>query len=151
MERLCQILPIDDFNKSLVGEWKCIGKEDITVSISDSIICNNIFNQSNRYTASARQLYLERLWTFDDAPHRWEACDYSLKGDTLWIDKFWMGTMWVNIYPPILYDIALVRKKTTDIENLPLPNANNQKTLHNGHLLILRDGKTYDVLGMEVK
>ena len=39
-----QILPIDDFNKSLVGEWKCIGKEDITVSISDSIICNNIFN-----------------------------------------------------------------------------------------------------------
>lgn len=108
-----QILPIDDFNKSLVGEWKCIGKEDITVSISDSIICNNIFNQSNRYTASASQLYLERLWTFDDAPHRWEACDYSLKGDTLWIDKFWMGTMWVNIYPPILYDIALVRVKDT--------------------------------------
>ena len=108
-----QILPIDDFNKSLVGEWKCIGKEDITVSISDSIICNNIFNQSNRYTASASQLYLERLWTVDDAPHRWEACDYSLKGDTLWIDKFWMGTMWVNIYPPILYDIALVRVKDT--------------------------------------
>ena len=108
-----QILPIDDFNKSLVGEWKCIDKEDITVSISDSIICNNIFNQSNRYTASASQLYLERLWTFDDAPHRWEACDYSLKGDTLWIDKFWMGTMWVNIYPPILYDIALVRVKDT--------------------------------------
>ena len=108
-----QILPIDDFNKSLVGEWKCIGKEDITVSISNSIICNNIFNQSNRYTASASQLYLERLWTFDDAPHRWEACDYSLKGDTLWIDKFWMGTMWANIYPPILYDIALVRVKDT--------------------------------------
>ena len=148
-----QILPIDDFNTSLIGEWLYVGWEekDCIVSISDSLIYNHPFDHSHKYTASASQLYLERLWTVNDAPHRWEACDYSLKGDTLWIDKFWMGFMWVEVYPPILYDITLVRKKTTDIENLPLPNANNQKTLHNGQLFILRDGKTYDVMGMKVK
>jgi predicted transcriptional regulator len=31
------------------------------------------------------------------------------------------------------------------------PMANCQKTIRNGQLIILRDGKTYNVMGMEVK
>ena len=88
----------------------------------------------------------------DDAPHRWEACNYSLNGDTLWIDNFWMGFMWVEVYPPILYDITLVRKKDVpnDVDS-PTSTSPFSKTLHNGHLLILRDSKTYNVMGMEIK
>ena len=39
---------------------------------------------------------------------------------------------------------------TTDVEDVTTPTSPFSKTLHNGHLLILRDGKTYNVMGMEV-
>lgn len=148
-----QILPIEDLNKSLIGEWQYVGREDkdCIVSISDSLIYNHPFGQSHRYTASASQLYLERLWTMDDAPHRWEACNYSLNGDTLWIDNFWMGFMWVTVYPPILYDITLIRKKdvANDVDS-PTSTSPFSKTLHNGQLLIFRDDKTYNIMGVEI-
>ena len=150
-----QILPIEDLNKSLIGEWQYVGREDkdCIVSISDSLIYNHPFGQSHRYTASASQLYLERLWTMDDAPHRWEACNYSLNGDTLWIDNFWMGFMWVEVYPPILYDITLVRKKDVDndVDNPTAPSPTSQKLLRDKQLLILRDDKTYNIMGVEIK
>ena len=149
-----QILPIEDLNKSLIGEWQYVGREDkdCIVSISDSLIYNHPFGQSHRYTASASQLYLERLWALDDGPHRWEACNYSFNGDTLWIDNFWMGFMWVTVYPPILYDITLVRKKdvANDVDNPTAPSPTSQKLLRDKQLLILRDDKTYNVMGMEI-
>ena len=40
---------------------------------------------------------------------------------------------------------------TTDVEDVTTPTSPFSKTLHNGHLFILRDGKTYNVMGMEVK
>ena len=148
-----QILPIEDLNKSLIGEWQYVGYEDkdYIVSISDSLIYNHPFDQSHRYTASASQLYLERLWTLDDGPDRWEACNYSFNGDTLWIDNFWMGFMWVTVYPPILYDITLVRKKDVPNDvNSPTSTSPFSKTLHNGQLLIFRDDKTYNIMGVEI-
>ena len=39
----------------------------------------------------------------------------------------------------------------TNVEDVTTPTSPFSKTLHNGHLLILRDGKTYNVMGMEVK
>ena len=148
-----QILPIEDLNKSLIGEWQYVGYEDkdYIVSICDSLIYNHPFDQSHRYTASASQLYLERLWALDDGPDRWEACNYSFNGDTLWIDNFWMGFMWVTVYPPILYDITLVRKKdvANDVDS-PTSTSPFSKTLHNGQLLIFRDDKTYNIMGVEI-
>ena len=39
----------------------------------------------------------------------------------------------------------------TNVEDVTTPTSPFSKILHNGHLLILRDGKTYNVMGMEVK
>lgn len=39
----------------------------------------------------------------------------------------------------------------TDIENVTIPNTSLQKVIHNGQLYIIRDGKTYNVMGVEVK
>jgi hypothetical protein len=39
---------------------------------------------------------------------------------------------------------------TTNVEDVTTPTSPFSKTLHNGHLLILRDGKTYNIMGMEV-
>ena len=37
------------------------------------------------------------------------------------------------------------------VEAITTPDSDTKKFLHNNHLLILRDGKTYNVMGMEVK
>ena len=39
----------------------------------------------------------------------------------------------------------------TNVEDVTTPTSPFSKTLHNGHLLILRDGKTYNIMGVEVK
>ena len=39
----------------------------------------------------------------------------------------------------------------TSVETNTTPNGDTQKFIHNNHLLILRDGKTYNVMGMEIK
>ena len=39
---------------------------------------------------------------------------------------------------------------TTDMDNIQSPMSNCQKLLHNGQLLILRDGKTYTIMGQEL-
>ena len=39
----------------------------------------------------------------------------------------------------------------TNVEDVTTPTSPFSKILHNGQLLILRDGKTYNVMGMEVK
>ena len=36
------------------------------------------------------------------------------------------------------------------VDNISLPNADTHKLLHNGQLLILRDGKTYNAMGQEL-
>jgi hypothetical protein len=38
----------------------------------------------------------------------------------------------------------------TSVETNTTPNGDTQKFIHKNHLLILRDGKTYNVMGMEV-
>ena len=38
----------------------------------------------------------------------------------------------------------------TSVETNTTPNGDTQKFIHNGQLLILRDGKTYNVMGMEI-
>lgn len=38
----------------------------------------------------------------------------------------------------------------TDVETLPISNSSTQKVIHEGQLLIQSDGKTYNVLGVEV-
>jgi hypothetical protein len=39
----------------------------------------------------------------------------------------------------------------TSVETKITPNTNASKLIQDGQLLILRDGKTYNVMGMEVK
>ena len=40
---------------------------------------------------------------------------------------------------------------TTGLDNTPSPMTNSQKIIYNGQLLIIRDGKTYNAMGVEVK
>ena len=42
-------------------------------------------------------------------------------------------------------------KASTAVDNIPSPISNSQKIIRNGHLLILRNGKTYNVMGVEVE
>ena len=39
---------------------------------------------------------------------------------------------------------------STVLDNIQIPNSNVQKFLHNGRLVILRDGKTYNIMGAEI-
>ncbi len=97
------------YNTPLIGEWCLPANEDYLVIFSDTLIEIPIEQRFCRYTASESQLHIERLWTLDDAPHRFADCDYTICGDTLSIDNF--DEVWLSIYPPIFTNIKLVRIK----------------------------------------
>jgi hypothetical protein len=52
---------------------------------------------------------------------------------------------------PIYENYGCEYNTTTDVQDVTTPTSPFSKTLHNGHLLILRDGKTYNIMGMEIK
>mgnify|MGYP003489258192 FL=1 len=55
-------------------------------------------------------------------------------------------------YTSNISNTVLVNLLGTDVENVQTPNANNAtKVISDGQLLILHDGKTYNVMGVEVK
>ena len=47
--------------------------------------------------------------------------------------------------------ILPIEQTPNAIDNVLHPTAHTKKVLHNGHLFILRDDKTYNVMGMEIK
>jgi hypothetical protein len=52
------------------------------------------------------------------------------------------------------YDDVAVRFDKNDqtaISNLLVPSSNGQKMLMNGQIVILREGKTYTIMGQELK
>lgn len=48
------------------------------------------------------------------------------------------------------YSGEFTTESLTAVENLILPDNNTHKILHNGQLLIIRDGKTYNAMGQEM-
>ena len=45
-----------------------------------------------------------------------------------------------------------VKLISTDVEDIvPDPQSNTHKLLHNGQIFIHRDGKTYNMMGVEIK
>ena len=44
----------------------------------------------------------------------------------------------------------LIIGENTAVDNIQSPNANGEKIFRDGQLLIIRDGKTYNVMGVEV-
>ena len=48
------------------------------------------------------------------------------------------------------FDIQGVRNVATAVEHIQTRNSNNQKLLRDGQLIILRDGKIYNVMGIEL-
>jgi hypothetical protein len=48
------------------------------------------------------------------------------------------------------YSGEFTTESLTAVENIILPDNNTHKKLHNGQLLIIRDGKTYNVMGQEL-
>ena len=44
-----------------------------------------------------------------------------------------------------------VKLVSTDVEDVTTQQSNTHKLLHNGQILIHRDGKTYSVMGVEIK
>jgi hypothetical protein len=48
------------------------------------------------------------------------------------------------------YSGEFTTESLTAVENIILPDNNTHKILHNGQLLIIRDGKTYNVMGQEL-
>lgn len=53
---------------------------------------------------------------------------------------------------PVWQEFNIKSNATSDLENTnsQLPTSNIQKLIHNGQLIILRDGKTYNVMGQEL-
>lgn len=45
----------------------------------------------------------------------------------------------------------LIIGENTAVDNIQSPNANGEKIFRDGQLLIIREGKTYNVMGMEIK
>ena len=100
------------FNEKLLGTWRVVGGNEI-ISISDSIIVFNYLGLTQKYTASATQLTVERLWIPEEESFRWANCDYTLSNDTLWIDNF--TPLLVATYPPTFGPITLVKVKNEDL------------------------------------
>ena len=98
------------FNEKLLGTWRVVGGNEI-ISISDSIIV--FIGLTQKYTASATQLTVERLWIPEEESFRWANCDYTLSNDTLWIDNFM--PLLVATYPPTFGPITLVKVKNEDL------------------------------------
>jgi hypothetical protein len=48
------------------------------------------------------------------------------------------------------YSGEFTTESLTAVENIILPDNNTHKILHNGQLLIIRDGKTYNAVGQEM-
>ena len=99
------------FNEKLLGTWRVVGGNEI-ISISDSIIVLYL-GLTQKYTASATQLTVERLWIPEEESFRWANCDYTLSNDTLWIDNF--TPLLVATYPPTFGPITLVKVKNEDL------------------------------------
>ena len=98
------------FNEKLLGTWRVVGGNEI-ISISDSIIV--FIGLTQKYTASATQLTVERLWIPEEESYRWANCNYTLSNDTLWIDNFM--PLLVATYPPTFGPITLVKVKYEDL------------------------------------
>lgn len=49
------------------------------------------------------------------------------------------------------FNIQGESKAPTAVDNIPSPISNSQKIIRDGHLLIIRDGKTYNVMGVEIR
>lgn len=98
------------FNEKLLGTWRVVGGNEI-ISISDSIIV--FIGLTQKYTASATQLTVERLWIPEEESYRWANCNYTLSNDTLWIDNFM--PLLVATYPPTFGPITLVKVKHEDL------------------------------------
>ena len=98
------------FNEKLLGTWRVVGGNEI-ISISDSIIV--FIGLTQKYTASATQLTVERLWIPEEESYRWANCNYTLSNDTLWIDNFM--PLLVATYPPTFGPITLVKVKNEDL------------------------------------
>ena len=98
------------FNEKLLGTWRVVGGNEI-ISISDSIIV--FIGLTQKYTASATQLTVERLWIPEEKSYRWANCNYTLSNDTLWIDNFM--PLLVATYPPTFGPITLVKVKHEDL------------------------------------
>ena len=100
------------FNEKLLGTWRVVGGNEI-ISIFDSIIVFKYLGLTQKYTASATQLTVERLWIPEEESFRWANCDYTLSNDTLWIDNF--TPLLVATYPPKFGPITLVKVKNEDL------------------------------------
>ena len=100
------------FNENLLGTWRVVGGNEI-ISISDSIIVFKYLGLTQKYTASATQLTVERLWIPEEESYRWANCNYTLSNDTLWIDNFM--PLLVATYPPTFGPITLVKVKNEDL------------------------------------
>ena len=100
------------FNEKLLGTWRVVSGNEI-ISISDSIIVFKYLGLTQKYTASATQLTVERLWIPEEESYRWANCNYTLSNDTLWIDNF--VPLLVATYPPTFGPITLVKVKHEDL------------------------------------
>ena len=77
----------------------------------------------------------------------WDAvdCDFA--------DYFWKYAALSPFYPVLLrsYSRVLCKEEGTGIEEVRSENAKSQKILCNGRILILRDGKSFNVIGIRVE
>ena len=114
----------------------------------------------NEISRTSFALYLGK----DSVVTTWQKWDLSVLGEVVSVGFNLVGSAdlygdWgLNAPAYFAYDDVAVRfdKNETALPNLSTPQGgvggelNSQKVLHNSQLLILRDGKTYNMMGQEL-
>ena len=110
----------------------------------------------NEISRTSFALYLGK----DSVVTTWQKWDLSVLGEVVSVGFNLVGSAdlygdWgLNAPGYFAYDDVAVRFDKNDqtaINNLLVPSSNGQKMLMNGQIVILREGKTYTIMGQELK
>ena len=123
--------------------FDCSYLKEITLPSTVQTIADNAFGQCQKVakmTVNATTPPVVEAETFEDIDRSIPL--YVPMGTAL---QYKEAEYWCEFFNVIEYNAP------SAVDNISSPNANTQKLLRNGQLLILRDGKTYNTMGAEIR
>ena len=123
--------------------FDCSYIKEITLPSTVQTIADNAFGQCQKVakmTVNATTPPIVEAETFEDIDRSIPL--YVPIGTSL---QYETADYWCEFFNVIEYNAP------SAVDNIPSSTANTRKILRNGQLLILRDGKTYDVIGQKVE
>ena len=123
--------------------FDCSYLKEITLPSTVQTIADNAFGQCQKVgkmTVNAMTPPIVEAETFEDIDRSIPL--YVPIGTSL---QYETADYWCEFFNVIEYNAP------SAVDNISSPNANTQKLLRNGQLLILRDGKTYNTMGAEIR